>query len=99
MKTRIISTLALVAGVLLSGCTREDMPEGGAPGDGNRVVFTLAGITPQQQNGRTRAAGDNGAAKPDASAATDAEKKVTSLLAAAYENSLRAGWASTGPST
>ena len=85
MKTRIISTLALVAGVLLSGCTREDMPEGGAPGDGNRVVFTLAGITPQQQNGRTRAAGDNGAAKPDASAATDAEKKVTSLLAAAYE--------------
>ena len=85
MKTRIISTLALVAGVLLSGCTREDMPEGGAPGDGNRVVFTLAGITPQQQNGRTRAAGDSGAAKPDASAATDAEKKVTSLLAAAYE--------------
>ena len=85
MKTRIISTLALVAGVLLSGCTREDMPEGGAPGDGNRVVFTLAGITPQQQNGRTRAAGDNGAAKPNASAATDAEKKVTSLLAAAYE--------------
>ena len=85
MKTRIISTLALVAGILLSGCTREDMPEGGAPGDGNRVVFTLAGITPQQQNGRTRAAGDNGAAKPDASAATDAEKKVTSLLAAAYE--------------
>ena len=85
MKTRIISTLALMAGVLLSGCTREDMPEGGAPGDGNRVVFTLAGITPQQQNGRTRAAGDNGAAKPDASAATDAEKKVTSLLAAAYE--------------
>ena len=61
MKTRIISTLALVAGVLLSGCTREDMPEGGAPGDGNRVVFTLAGITPQQQNGRTRAAGDNNA--------------------------------------
>ena len=54
MKTRIISTLALMAGVLLSGCTREDMPEGGAPGDGNRVVFTLAGITPQQQNGRTR---------------------------------------------
>ena len=53
MKTRIISTLALMAGVLLSGCTREDMPEGGAPGDGNRVVFTLAGITPQQQNGRT----------------------------------------------
>ena len=85
MKTRIISTLALMAGVLLSGCTREDMPEGGAPGDGNRVVFTLAGITPQQQNGRTRAAGDSGAAKPDASAATDAEKKVTSLLAAAYE--------------
>ena len=85
MKTRIISTLALVAGVLLSGCTREDMPEGGAPGDGNRVVFTLAGITPQQQNGRTRAAGDSGAAKPDASAATDAEKKVTSLLAVAYE--------------
>ena len=85
MKTRIISPLALVAGVLLSGCTREDMPEGGAPGDGNRVVFTLAGITPQQQNGRTRAAGDNGAAKPNASAATDAEKKVTSLLAAAYE--------------
>ena len=85
MKTRIISTLALVAGVLLSGCTREDMPEGGAPGDGNRVVFTLAGITPQQQNGRTRAAGDSGAAKPDASAATDAEKSVTSLLAAAYE--------------
>ena len=85
MKTRIISTLALVAGVLLSGCTREDMPEGGAPGDGNRVVFTLAGITPQQQNGRTRAASDNGAAKPDASAATDAEKSVTSLLAAAYE--------------
>ena len=85
MKTRIISTLALMAGVLLSGCTREDMPEGGAPGDGNRVVFTLAGITPQQQNGRTRAAGDNGAAKPDASAATDAEKSVTSLLAAAYE--------------
>ena len=38
MKTRIISTLALMAGVLLSGCTREDMPEGGAPGDGNRVV-------------------------------------------------------------
>lgn len=74
-----------MAGVLLSGCTREDMPEGGAPGDGNRVVFTLAGITPQQQNGRTRAAGDSGAAKPDASAATDAEKKVTSLLAAAYE--------------
>ena len=85
MKTRIISTLTLVAGVLLSGCTREDMPEGGAPGDGNRVVFTLAGITPQQQNGRTRAAGDSGAAKPDASAATDAEKSVTSLLAAAYE--------------
>ena len=85
MKTRIISTLALMAGVLLSGCTREDMPEGGAPGDGNRVVFTLAGITPQQQNGRTRAAGDSGAAKPDASAATDAEKSVTSLLAAAYE--------------
>ena len=85
MKTRIISTLALVAGVLLSGCTREDMPEGGAPGDGNRVVFTLAGITPQQQNGRTRAASDSGAAKPDASAATDAEKSVTSLLAAAYE--------------
>ena len=91
MKTRIISTLALVAGVLLSGCTREDMPEGGAPGDGNRVVFTLAGITPQQQNGRTRAAGDNGAAKPDASAATDAEKKVTSLLAAAYEKQSSGG--------
>ena len=49
MKTRIISTLALMAGVLLSGCTREDMPEGGAPGDGNRVVFTLAGITPQRR--------------------------------------------------
>ena len=47
MKTRIISTLALVAGVLLSGCTREDMPEGGAPGDGNRVVFTLAEPAPQ----------------------------------------------------
>ena len=91
MKTRIISTLALVAGILLSGCTREDMPEGGAPGDGNRVVFTLAGITPQQQNGRTRAAGDNGAAKPDASAATDAEKKVTSLLAAAYEKQSSGG--------
>ena len=91
MKTRIISTLTLMAGVLLSGCTREDMPEGGAPGDGNRVVFTLAGITPQQQNGRTRAAGDNGAAKPDASAATDAEKKVTSLLAAAYEKQSSGG--------
>ena len=91
MKTRIISTLALVAGVLLSGGTREDMPEGGAPGDGNRVVFTLAGITPQQQNGRTRAAGDNGAAKPDASAAIDAEKKVTSLLAAAYEKQSSGG--------
>ena len=91
MKTRIISTLALVAGILLSGCTREDMPEGGAPGDGNRVVFTLAGITPQQQNGRTRAAGDNGAAKPNASAATDAEKKVTSLLAAAYEKQSSGG--------
>lgn len=80
MKIRIISTLALLAGLLMSGCSREEIPEG-VPTTGNRVVFTLAGRTSDKNN--TRAFGDNDQAQP--MAATDAEKKVTSLIAVAYE--------------
>ena len=85
MKTRIISTLALLAGLILSGCSREEMPDGGVAGEGNRVVFTLAGITPQNQTKVTRAMGDNESASTDALAATTEEKSVSSLLAVAYE--------------
>ena len=81
MKTRIISILASVAVMLLSGCTHDTMP-GGADCEGNRVEFTLAGITPAKG---TRATGNNDTAKPDASAAIAAEKEVTSLLAVTYE--------------
>lgn len=80
MKIRIISTLALLAGLLMSGCSREEIPEG-VPTTGNRVVFTLAGRTSDKNN--TRAFGDNDQAQP--MTATDAEKKVTSLIAVAYE--------------
>ena len=81
MKTRIISILASVAVMLLSGCTHDTMP-GGADCEGNRVEFTPAGITPAKG---TRATGNNDTAKPDASAAIAAEKEVTSLLAVTYE--------------
>lgn len=81
MKTRIISILASVAVMLLCGCTHDTTP-GGTACEGNRVEFTLAGITPAKG---TRAVGDNDTAKPDAGAAIDTEKKVTSLIAVTYE--------------
>lgn len=81
MKTRIISILASVAVMLLCGCTHDTTP-GGTACEGNRVEFTLAGITPAKG---TRAVGDNDMAKPDAGAAIDTEKKVTSLIAVTYE--------------
>lgn len=81
MKTRIISILASVAVMLLCGCTHDTTP-GGTACEGNRVEFTLAGITPAKG---TRAIGDNDTAKPDAGAAIDTEKKVTSLIAVTYE--------------
>lgn len=87
MKLRIITTLALLSGLLSGGCMREDMP--GHSGEGNRVVFTLAGITPKDD--KTRASGDNDAARPDPTAATDGEKKVTTLIAAAYEKQSGSG--------
>lgn len=81
MKTRIISILASVAVMWLCGCTHDTTP-GGTACEGNRVEFTLAGITPAKG---TRAVGDNDTAKPDAGAAIDTEKKVTSLIAVTYE--------------
>lgn len=81
MKTRIISILASVAVMLLCGCTHDTTP-GGTVCEGNRVEFTLAGITPTKG---TRAVGDNDTAKPDAGAAIDTEKEVTSLIAVTYE--------------
>lgn len=82
MKTRILFTFALLAGLILGSCSREEIPGMGTEAAGNRVVFTLAGITPQKN---TRAMGDNDLTQADPMAATDAEKKVTSLIAAAYE--------------
>lgn len=82
MKTRILFTFALLAGLILGSCSREEIPGMGTEAAGNRVVFTLAGITPKKN---TRAMGDNDLAQADPMAATDAEKKVTSLIAAAYE--------------
>lgn len=67
--------------MLLCGCTHDTTP-GGTACEGNRVEFTLAGITPAKG---TRAIGDNDTAKPDAGAAIDTEKKVTSLIAVTYE--------------
>lgn len=82
MKTRILFTFALLAGLILGSCSREEIPGMGTEAAGNRVVFTLAGITPKKN---TRAMGDNDLAQADPMAATDEEKKVTSLIAAAYE--------------
>ncbi len=83
MKTRIISTLVLLAGMMFSGCSREEVPDGGVAGEGNRVVFTLAGITSQNQTKTTRATGDNN--QTSTLSATEEEKHVSSLLAVAYE--------------
>lgn len=85
MKARIISLITLFAGMIMLGCSRDDMPEGVVSGESNRVVFTLAGISPkpQSQSKATRAFGSNDDATTQA--ATDAEKKVTSLLAVTYE--------------
>lgn len=74
--------LTLCAGLFMGGCSREDMP-GGVSGDGNRVVFTLEGITPKGESKATRATGDND--QSTTNAATDAEKKVSKLLAVTYE--------------
>lgn len=85
MKARIISLITLFAGMIMLGCSRDDMPEGVVSGESNRVVFTLAGISPkpQSQSKATRAFGSNDDATTQA--ATDEEKKVTSLLAVTYE--------------
>lgn len=82
MKTRILFTFALLAGLILGSCSREEIPGMGTEAAGNRVVFTLAGITPKKN---TRAMGDNDLAQANSTVATDEEKKVTSLIAAAYE--------------
>lgn len=83
MKFRIISTLALLGTLVLGSCSRETLPTPNPSGEGNRVVFTLAGITPETKGAVTRATGDND--QTTTTAATDAEKKVTSLLAVVYE--------------
>lgn len=85
MKARIISLITLFAGMIMLGCSRDDMPEGVVSGESNRVVFTLAGISPkpQSQSKVTRAFGSNDDATTQA--ATPEEKKVTSLLAVTYE--------------
>lgn len=85
MKARIISLITLFAGMIMLGCSRDDMPEGVVSGESNRVVFTLAGISPkpQSQSKATRAFGSNDDAKTQA--ATDEEKAVSSLLAVTYE--------------
>ncbi|WP_071134980.1 hypothetical protein [Millionella massiliensis] len=83
MKFRIISTLALLGTLVLGSCSRETLPTPNPTGEGNRVVFTLAGITPETKGAVTRATGDND--QTTTTAATDAEKKVTSLLAVVYE--------------
>ncbi len=83
MQFRIISTLALLGTLVLGSCSRETLPTPNPSGEGNRVVFTLAGITPETKDAVTRATGDND--QTTTTAATDAEKKVTSLLAVVYE--------------
>ena len=93
MKTRIISILASVAVMLLSGCTHDTMP-GGADCEGNRVEFTLAGITPAKG---TRATGNNDTAKPTLRPPSLPKKKSLPSSPSPTRNNPRATWASTVP--